>query len=229
MEYSSEVIKGLVEKFKVATSTQERIEICDQFLNLNMTQEDILLIYGSWAKSYNTDHKDEENNGPQLMQDFVLKYCPNKDINVLDICCGTGIGAKFLSDLGYKAIDGIDGSKEMLEEAKELGIYRDLYYELLRVDRPIESIPQDRKYELIICAACFVKHHLNGNHLRHIVNKMSKGGVLIMTEFSVEEDELQVFKEIKELKEQGIVDMICLEKKNLYGAMTNFVVLLKLD
>lgn len=228
MEYSSNLVEELLSNFKNAGSTSERVEISIQLLNANANQQEICLMYSYWADKFNTDHDDPINDCPLVMKDYVLQYCPRRDISILDVCCGTGLGAKLLNKLGYNIIDGIDGSKSMLEKAYMLRVYRDLYYEILQEKSPILSIPEERLYDMIFCAACFCKTHLTGKNLPALLNRLTNGGILIMSEYSESEDEIGVFRIVKELKEQNIIEVLVSETKICYGVDSNFLVLKKI-
>ena len=50
-----------------------------------------------------------------------------KDATILDLRCGTGKVGKELFKHGYRAIDGLDYTSELLEIAKTKGVYGKLF------------------------------------------------------------------------------------------------------
>lgn len=51
---------------------------------------------------------------------FLLEEYANDDAKVLDYGCGAGRSLRFIRDLGYKDIVGVDISEDMINEAKRL-------------------------------------------------------------------------------------------------------------
>ena len=49
------------------------------------------------------------------------------DSPIVDFGCGTGNLGEKLFNAGYKNIVGVDGSTEMMRQAKEKGCYRETY------------------------------------------------------------------------------------------------------
>lgn len=48
----------------------------------------------------------------------------NNDVRILDLGCGTGLVGEQLYNMGYKNIDGIDFSDELLKVAESKKVYR---------------------------------------------------------------------------------------------------------
>lgn len=75
----------------------------------------------------------------------------NKSLEILDIGCGTGLcGQAFRPYASF--IDGVDLSEKMLEKARELGIYRQLYAN--DIVSHLSSI--ENQYNLITSASVFL-------------------------------------------------------------------------
>ena len=47
-----------------------------------------------------------------------------ENAEVFDMGCGTGLVGQYLTEFGFKNIDGVDASAGMLERAKEKSCYR---------------------------------------------------------------------------------------------------------
>ena len=226
-KYSSQRIKEILDEFKNTKSQEERVEVFIKFYDETPTKEEIVLFYKYWAETWDEDQKDEKHDCPKLMMEYVTKYCPNKDISILDVCCGTGIASKYFNSLGYTTIDAIDGSDSMLEKARLTKRYRDLYHEFLEENSPVMSIPKERLYDLVFCSSSFVKTILTGNNLPGLVEKIVKGGIMIMTEYSKTEDEIGVFKMLNLLEQKGEIEILLIEKKMCCDYEFNFIVFKK--
>jgi len=50
-----------------------------------------------------------------------------KDVQIMDLGCGTGLVGKYLAGAGFKDIVGLDISPNMLEEASNKGVYKELH------------------------------------------------------------------------------------------------------
>jgi predicted TPR repeat methyltransferase len=64
--------------------------------------------------------------GPEVLRSAVESIAPGRRFNVmLDLGCGTGLAARAFTDR-VGAIDGVDLSPAMIEEARKTGLYRRL-------------------------------------------------------------------------------------------------------
>ena len=48
---------------------------------------------------------------PLWAVDYLLHLKLDIDVNILDVCCGTGLVARYLRDKGYVNIDALDSSE----------------------------------------------------------------------------------------------------------------------
>ena len=78
----------------------------------------------------------------------------NKDIKVLDAGAGTGIIGEMLVQQGYRNIDALDISEEMLNLAKQRNVYKRYICAALS-DVPIDDI-QTGEYDVTLCAGTIV-------------------------------------------------------------------------
>ncbi|CAG0890639.1 unnamed protein product, partial [Cyprideis torosa] len=102
--------------------------------------------YKKWAeKQYDSDMQKHEYNGPKKVVEKFLELDLDKDTRILDLLGGTGLVAELLKEQGYNNIDGLDGSQDMLEEAKNKGVYRDITvcYVGKGVKIPIEDVGRE--------------------------------------------------------------------------------------
>lgn len=82
------------------------------------------MVFNNYAKYYNLLYKDKDYPGEaQYVHSLVKQFATKPVKSVLDIGCGTGSHADYMSRLGYQ-MTGIDSSGEMISRAKERKIPR---------------------------------------------------------------------------------------------------------
>jgi predicted TPR repeat methyltransferase len=120
--------------------------------------------------------KDLEYKTPELLFDLVHPYLAEK-MNVLDLGCGTGLGAQLYRPFAKK-LTGVDVSPKMLEKAEEKKIYNRL---------EIFDILQDwdfpQKFDLIYGSDVFVYFGNLDTIIRSASSCLVNGGIIA---FSVE-------------------------------------------
>ena len=62
--------------------------------------------------------------GAAKLNEKLKELGHNNNVSIVDLGCGTGLVGEQLYNLGYKNIDGMDLSENMLKDAEEKGIYR---------------------------------------------------------------------------------------------------------
>ena len=98
-----------------------------------MTYDQSQTTYVDWhGDAYDTEMLACGYKAPEWAVDYFLDLNLDPSVRILDVCSGTGLVAKFLNekspaDRNYTNIDALDSSKEMLQGAKNLGIYKKFY------------------------------------------------------------------------------------------------------
>lgn len=120
--------------------------------------------------------KDLEYKTPELLFDLVRPYL-TEEMNVLDLGCGTGLGAQLYRPFAKRLI-GVDVSSKMLEKAAEKRIYNRL---------EVFDILQDwgfpQKFDLIYSSDVFVYFGNLDTIIRSASSYLVYGGIIA---FSVE-------------------------------------------
>ncbi len=83
-------------------------------------------LYDDWAASYETEVARNGYATPGRCAAALADQMPDKTRPVLDFGCGTGLSGLALKLAGFSTIDGVDLSAEMLERARDKGVYRSL-------------------------------------------------------------------------------------------------------
>ena len=89
--------------------------------------QDAMSFYGEWADDY--DEQMEQRLGyiaPRVMAEKLAPHISEKDAEILDVGCGTGLTSYYLMGLGFHSFDGIDITPSMLALAEKRNIYRRL-------------------------------------------------------------------------------------------------------
>lgn len=83
-------------------------------------------LYDDWAASYEAEIAENGYATPGRCASVLARFTDDLNAPILDFGCGTGLSGLALKLAGFTVIDGMDLSPEMLAEARNKGIYRDL-------------------------------------------------------------------------------------------------------
>ncbi|XP_033834659.1 methyltransferase-like protein 27 [Periophthalmus magnuspinnatus] len=106
----------------------ERVKAVILSCHEDTSAEEKINFYDTWAENYDQDVSVLEYYAPVFAAKTVSSHFTGaRDTAVvLDVACGTGLVAKQLQNLGFRNFVGIDGSRAMLEMAKNIMLYQDL-------------------------------------------------------------------------------------------------------
>jgi predicted TPR repeat methyltransferase len=171
-------------------------------------------LYRDWAKTYDRTMLDGlQYQSPMLIADRLAVLLPERDREVLDIGCGTGLAGRALAARGFSVIDGIDISPEMMAVAGEQGSYRALVCADLNAPLPWA----DGAYQGAICCGTFTSGHVRANCLNEIVRVLAAGAPFAFT-VKLEVWESFGFKDkLAQLKAAGLLDLLALDTDCLYA------------
>ena len=181
-------------------------------LNLDKTKNDfeIKKVYQDWAVQYDKDNDDLLGTVSQPNAvDLLNSHMNDKNIEIVDIGCGTGLVGKFLQNKGYLYYDGLDISEEMLEIAKSRG-YRHLSVGSLQHKLPYEN----DTYDAVFCVGVFTHGHVNSNGLDELIRITKKDGFIIFTINEGVYEDYQFDKKIPLMEKEGLIKVINFEKKD---------------
>ena len=151
------------------------------YKNLDLREEKndekIKLVYEEWAQNYDSDndHLLGTVSQPQCVK-LVARELEDKDAQVIDVGCGTGLVGKHLKAFGFNSFDGIDISEGMLEVAKTRG-YRNLFLGSLNKNLPIN----DNIYDVTFCVGVFTHGHVKSNRVSELIRITKPGGLICFT------------------------------------------------
>jgi predicted TPR repeat methyltransferase len=131
--------------------------------------------YDEWADSY--DQELEEDYGwqiPQLMAEELSRLVPTTS-RVLDAGAGTGLVGRYLGESGYSDLVAIDISNEMLNKAREKGVYGEFHQ--MDLGEPL-NFPDD-SFDAVVCAGVLTFSHAPAKSLYEMVRVTKPGGYIL--------------------------------------------------
>lgn len=141
--------------------------------------DEIRAIYDDWAENYDNELVAEHDYAmPMRAAEMAKKRLTDRNSNILDIGCGTGLSGIALNDMGFSNLDGCDLSENMLTLANK----RDIYGRLFTVDLLAPPMDvADGHYDLAIAVGAFATGHLGGDAVDEMIRITKKGGTIIIT------------------------------------------------
>ncbi|MDF1727700.1 MAG: methyltransferase domain-containing protein [Sulfitobacter sp.] len=98
-------------------------------------------LYDDWSASYETEVEANGYATPGRCAAALAQFSKDQTAPLLDFGCGTGLSGLALRAAGFTTIDGVDLSAEMLEQARDKGLYRDLSQ--IEAAAPLTQSPGD--------------------------------------------------------------------------------------
>ncbi|XP_028409602.1 methyltransferase-like protein 27 [Dendronephthya gigantea] len=148
----------------------------------NATHDEIKDVYTAWGKTYDKSMvKDHGYTGPtvaaKLLSQKLKEFGYSNDARIVDLGCGTGLVGEQLSKNGYKNIDGVDITPELLELAKAKGMYGSLKQGIMGSPQCKELGLEENQYDAAICVGVFTLAHVKQEGLDDVVHVIKPGGL----------------------------------------------------
>ena len=173
------------------------------------SKEKVLKYYVNWTKKgeYNKNMVEWNYQAPQNAAKLFNKYAPNKNINILDAGCGSGLVGVELQKYGYTKITGVDFSNEMLNLIPNK-IYNHL--ELIDLNKKLKY--KESIFDAVICVGTFTYGHVKANALNELIRILKKNGLICFTINEGIYKKYQFDKKIEELSNNKLWDIINISK-----------------
>jgi len=173
------------------------------------SKEKVLKYYVKWTKKgeYNKNMVEWNYQAPQNAAKLFNKYAPNKNINILDAGCGSGLVGVELQKYGYAKITGVDFSNEMLNL-----IPNKIYHQLELIDLNKKLKYKDSIFDAVICVGTFTYGHVKANALNELIRILKKNGLICFTINEGIYKKYQFDKKIEELSNNKLWDIINISK-----------------
>ncbi|MDK2956717.1 MAG: hypothetical protein PWQ57_2213 [Desulfovibrionales bacterium] len=167
--------------------------------------EELMEAYKDWADRYDDDNVvDHGYVAPIHTAKTLVRILEDKDARILDAGCGTGLVGKALEALGYKNMDGLDYSKDMLQQAEKKAVYRNLLQR--DMSKPL-GLPDDA-YDAIVCTGTFTYGHVDAKGFDELVRITKPNGVVCFTIREGAYEEYGYRARMVDLERQGAWELI---------------------
>ena len=134
-------------------------------------------VYRDWAKKYDYDNDHVLGTVSQPKSVHLLTTrLKDKNAEIIDVGCGTGLVGESLKAKDFIYFDGIDISEDMLEIAKSRG-YRQLMLGSLNNRLPV----LDNAYDTAMCVGVFTHGHVSSEGLNELCRIVKPGGYICFT------------------------------------------------
>lgn len=140
-------------------------------------------LYRDWARTY-----DQTMLGglsyltPKKTADLLLQHQPDKAARILDVGCGTGLAGEALARHGFKTIEALDYSPEMLQVARDRTVNsRTVYKTILEADLNQPLALENNTYDAMIATGLFTHAHVGAGCLDELFRVLKPGGKFAVT------------------------------------------------
>ena len=142
------------------------------------TTDEVMKYYNAWGvkNKYDQDMIDWNYSGPKETVQVFKKYAKNKDIQIYDAGCGTGLVGAELKKFGYKYFDGADLSQKLLDL-----VPKGLYQNLSKVDLNKNIEIKNNTYDAIMCVGTFTFAHVKPHALDEFIRIVKNKGLICFT------------------------------------------------
>ena len=173
------------------------------------SKEKVLEYYVNWTKKgeYNKNMISWNYQAPQNTVKLFNKHTSNKEINILDAGCGSGLVGIELQKNGYTKITGADFSQEMLDL-----IPNNIYHHLELIDLNEKLKYEDNFFDAITCVGTFTYGHVKANALNELIRILKKNGLICFTINEGIYKKYQFDLKIKQLSDDKLWDIIDISK-----------------
>lgn len=141
------------------------------------SEAELAAAYAAWSNGYDRETAALGYCLPFVIAAWVARHVPVDAGPLLDAGCGTGLSGPYMAALGYRDIDGLDMSPEMLALGRGRGVYRNLIGAALGGRLPIE----DATYAAVFSTGVFTEGHAPASSLDDLVRIARPGGCVIFT------------------------------------------------
>ena len=161
--------------------------------------KEVMDFYDEWGQDnkYDQDMVDWNYTGPKETAEVFNKHQKEKDIDIYDAGCGTGLVGVELKKYGFANFFGADLSQKLLDL-----VPNNLYKKLDKVDlnKPINE--KDDQYDALMCVGTFTFGHVKPPALDEFIRITKNKGLICFTINEGIYEEYGFDKKIKQLKNE---------------------------
>ena len=173
-------------------------------------------IYDQWSQQYDSDLLDELGYiSPDVAADALAGELEQRDIEIIDYGCGTGLVGEALFKRGFKIIDGLDISEGMLARARGKQVYRHLSQQ----DLTVKTALGDASYDAALCIGSMGAGHVAAEHVPELLRAIKPGGLFIIIINSAYYDSEGFDEAVHQMQQDGLWFIRKLEPFNYMKAL----------
>ena len=168
-------------------------------------------LYDDWSQNYDAHLLDDFGYiSPQIAAQTLAERSRQRDVDIVDYGCGTGLVGEELVKQGFATIDGVDISAGMLGQAREKGDYRNLVCSDLTAPIALD----DAVYDVAICVGSMGAGHVGAQHVPELLRPLKSGGLFIITINSMHFASEGFEQAFSQLEDTGLWQIRLLEEFN---------------
>ena len=173
------------------------------------SKKQVLEYYDNWTdkSQYNQDMIDWKYTAPKHSVNLFKKHAVNKDIQILDAGCGSGLVGMELKKEGYVNIKGVDFSQSMLNL-----IPVEIYNSVELIDLNESLYFEDNCFDAIMCVGTFTYGHVKAHVLNEFIRITKNNGFICFTVNEGIYREYEFDKKIEQLSQNNLWEVINLNK-----------------
>ena len=175
------------------------------------SKKEVLKYYNDWTNNaqFNQDMVAWKYTAPTNAAKLLCKYSPNKDIQILDAGCGSGLVGMQLAKKGYINITGADFSQSMMDL-----IPKNIYKSLKLIDLNETLFYKENSFDAIICVGTFTYGHVKAHALDEFLRITKNNGLICFTVNEGIYSKYKFDKKITELSKNNYWEMLELSKSS---------------
>lgn len=169
--------------------------------------------YAKWAADYDNQMLNKLSYAsPRKIAAAMQSHLQEKDANILDVGCGTGLTVAGLAEAGYTRLYGIDLSRDMVEVARSRGVYTNLA--VADVNQPLDY--EDGYFGGVISSGTFTHGHVGPEPLVEICRILRNGGILACTVHQDYWHSMSFDQAFDDLERTNVLERLSLQMENYY-------------
>ena len=171
-----------------ARPNEEMTESMREVMSLEGDVDKLSAYYARWASYYDADVAEHGYGLPRMMlaavwaasdRDEAAARYLDRSVPVLDAGCGTGLVGSIMHEAGYTNLNGVDLSHEMVERARERGIYRSIEGGV-DLSRPVPEYLRGRA-AIVLVGGVFTVGHIPPESLAVVADLAAPEGLLVVS------------------------------------------------
>ena len=161
--------------------------------------DEVMKYYDEWGEGnkYDKDMVDWNYTGPKETSEILNKHVKDKNIEIYDAGCGTGLVGVELKKYGFSNFHGADLSQKLLDLVPS-GLYK--FLEKVDLNKTINH--KDNSFDAVMCVGTFTFGHVKPPALDEFVRITKNSGLICFTINEGIHEEYGFDKKLEELKKE---------------------------